>query len=437
MERMTGSMRSLLLGTLVLRTATGTTGALLVFWTAFLRDGGTITVTTADVAAISLAFYVTELAGSPIFGIMADHIGRKPVMLLGPFFGLVAVLITPFALTIPLLIATRLLEGASTAASVPSILSFVAASTSHDEKLRGRVVTLFEVATLGGLLVAGTALAGPLWEIFGANSFFINGAIYMVALALFAYGVKDQHSRPTHATENRLKRYAQLFSQRGILLFVPTWVAINAIVGVWVPQGLYLLTGSSGVPSEGQFLLSGFSPTLITSALAALALVGGVGLMFWGNSVAKYRRTSVLLAGVIAFFVAMGAVWLLNRMTGSELPLIAALLLILSVSMFFLAGATPAALGFLADVSERYHADRSAVMGLYSIFLGLGQVIGTWVAGQVANVAGVDGLVYSTLGFLVIAGGALLVLRRVEHEILPPLSATHRAAHDVLSNPPR
>ena len=87
----------------------------------------------------------------------------------------------------------------------------------------------------------------------------------MVALALFAYGVKDQHSRPTHATENRLKRYAQLFSQRGILLFVPTWVAINAIVGVWVPQGLYLLTGSSGVPSEGQFLLSGFSPTLIPS----------------------------------------------------------------------------------------------------------------------------------------------------------------------------
>ena len=32
---MTGSMRSLLLGTLVLRTATGTTGALLVFWVAY------------------------------------------------------------------------------------------------------------------------------------------------------------------------------------------------------------------------------------------------------------------------------------------------------------------------------------------------------------------------------------------------------------------
>ena len=193
-----------------------------------------------------------------------------------------------------------------------------------------------------------------------------------------------------------------------------------------MPQGLYLLTGSSGVASNGQFLLSGFSPTLITSALAGLALVGGFGLFFWGNSFDRHRRTSVLLGGVVAFVVAMVAVWILNRMSGSELPLIALLLIVLCGSMFFLAGATPAALGFLADVSERYKTDRSAVMGLYSIFLGLGQVIGTKVAGDVAATLGVDGLVYVTLALLAIAGGALLVLRRVEHEILPP--ATRRVA---------
>ena len=146
-------MRSLLLGTLTLRTATGTTGALLIVWNKYLHTNGVVSITPVDLATITLAFYVTELIGSPIFGIVADRIGRKPVMLLGPLFGLAAVLLTPFAATIPLLVATRLLEGASTAASVPSILSFVAAKTSHDEKLRGRVVTLFEVATLGGLLV--------------------------------------------------------------------------------------------------------------------------------------------------------------------------------------------------------------------------------------------------------------------------------------------
>jgi len=375
-ERMTASMRSLLLGTLTLRTATGTTGALLIVWNKHLNSTGAVSITPVDLATITLAFYVTELIGSPIFGIIADRVGRKPVMLLGPLFGLAAVLLTPFAATIPLLICTRLLEGSSTAASVPSILSYVAANTSHDEKLRGRVVTLFEVATLGGLLVAGTALAGPLWEIFGTSAFAINGGIYLLSLGLFAYGVKDEHTAPPPHDEGRLRKYAKLFSQRGILLFVPTWVSINAIIGVWVPQGLNLLLGDAGVDTTGQFLLSGFPFVVITTAFAFVALVGGVGLFFWGNRFANYRRTTILLFGLIAFVVAMSAVFLMNRLTGTDLLLIGALFVTICASMFFIAGATPAALGFLADVSERYHTDRSAVMGLYSIFLGLGQVIG-------------------------------------------------------------
>jgi len=423
-------MRSLLLGTLTLRTATGTTGALLIVWNKHLNSTGAVSITPVDLATITLAFYVTELIGSPIFGIIADRVGRKPVMLLGPLFGLAAVLLTPFAATIPLLICTRLLEGSSTAASVPSILSYVAANTSHDEKLRGRVVTLFEVATLGGLLVAGTALAGPLWEIFGTSAFAINGGIYLLSLGLFAYGVKDEHTAPPPHDEGRLRKYAKLFSQRGILLFVPTWVSINAIIGVWVPQGLNLLLGDAGVDTTGQFLLSGFPFVVITTAFAFVALVGGVGLFFWGNRFANYRRTTILLFGLIAFVVAMSAVFLMNRLTGTDLLLIGALFVTICASMFFIAGATPAALGFLADVSERYHTDRSAVMGLYSIFLGLGQVIGVKVAGDLATSFGVDGLVYATFGFLLIAGSFLLILRRVEHEILPTALQRQRAAHD-------
>ena len=119
----------------------------------------------------------------------------------------------------------------------------------------------------------------------------------------------------------------------------------------------------------------------------------------------------------------------MNRLSGAELPLIGLLFTLLCGSMFFIAGATPAALGFLADVSERYHTDRSAVMGLYSIFLGLGQVIGVKVAGDLATTYGVDGLVYATLGFLVVAGTFLLILRRVEHEILLPSAPGQHGAH--------
>ena len=45
--------------------------------------------------------------------------------------------------------------------------------------------------------------------------------------------------------------------------------------------------------------------------------------------------------------------------------------------LFVLAGATPAALGLLADVSEAYPEDRGAIMGLYSVFLAIGQIAGS------------------------------------------------------------
>ena len=53
--------------------------------------------------------------------------------------------------------------------------------------------------------------------------------------------------------------------------------------------------------------------------------------------------------------------------------------------LFVLAGATPAALGMLADISEEHPDDRGAIMGLYSVFLAVGQVVGSLVGGGAAD----------------------------------------------------
>ena len=71
-------MRSLLLGTLTPRTATGTTGALLIVWNKYLNSTGEVSITPVDLATITLAFYVTELIGSPIFGIIACLLYTSP-----------------------------------------------------------------------------------------------------------------------------------------------------------------------------------------------------------------------------------------------------------------------------------------------------------------------------------------------------------------------
>ena len=57
-------------------------------------------------------------------------------------------------------------------------------------------------------------------------------------------------------------------------------------------------------------------------------------------------------------------------------------------------------------------------MGLYSVFLGLGQVIGAVVGGVAASIMGIDGLIVATALLLVVGIAALLHLRSVESELL-------------------
>ena len=88
--------------------------------------------------------------------------------------------------------------------------------------------------------------------------------------------------------------------------------------------------------------------------------------------------------------------------------------------LFVLAGATPAAIGLLADVTEAYPDDRGAIMGLYSVFLGLGQIGGALIAGAAATVLGLDGIFIASLVLLVLAVVPLVFLRRHEHYLAGP-----------------
>ena len=104
---------------------------------------------------------------------------------------------------------------------------------------------------------------------------------------------------------------------------------------------------------------------------------------------------------------------------GADLPVALTLALMVPVvsGLFVLAGATPAALGLLADMSEPYPRDRGAIMGLYSVFLALGQISGSIAGGTAAEVAGIDGLLLATLVMLAIAVLPLWRLRAVEHHL--------------------
>jgi len=347
-------------------------------------------------------------------------------MLLGPLFGGIAVAMTGLTTRIPVLFVTRLLEGSSTAASIPSTLGFIAAETADDEKLRGRVVSLFEFVSLGGMLAVGPALSGILWDLMGRPAFFLNCGFYAVALCLYAYGVSevprarkadiDAPVAKTRKVGSEVSRYIGMATNRKVLLFAPTWLAINAVLALWALQAPLLLKGN--VADSSQFLMQGVSATSIGIGEAVLAVVFGIGLLFWGLVYARFRRTTMILLGVGAFVVMTVDILAINHFGGTSPVFLAVAGGVGVVALFAMSGATPAALGLLADVSEGFEQDRSAIMGLYSVFLGVGQVLGALIGGVAASWKGIDGLIVATAGLLVVGSIALMNLRAHEGTVL-------------------
>ena len=406
-------MWAVLAGTFTLRFSTGLTGAMLGVYLARLPRHGGPEVDPIVVGLFSATFFVAELVLSPIFGILSDRLGHHRVMLYGPAFGAVAVILTGLSTNLFVLGGTRLLEGASTAASVPSILGFIAIVTASDEGLRGKMSARFEGATLLGIGV-GFAVAPIAFELLGPVAFFANAVVYGISLAIF-WTVEDPEGERAaiEAPHVGFGRYLDLIRSSHVWVLAPTWIAVNASIGLWFSQSIFQFAKANPRFPE-QVLMRGFGPFQISAAAVVVGIIFGLGLVYWGNRFKKLRRTTIILYGILGGAALVAAGLVVNHADG--LPIIVTLLAagVAAFGLFVLAGATPAALGLLADISERFPRDRGAIMGLYSVFLAIGQIVGALIGGFAAHERGIDGMLVATVILLAVALLPLSQLRRDE-----------------------
>ena len=444
------SVGAVTVATFVLRFATGLTGALLIYFLADFDTYGGREVGPFVIGLFTALFFAAELLLSPPFGMLSDRVGHHRVMQIGPVFGFIAVLLTALTaelylpgsivLAVPLLVGsvvllalTRLLEGASTAASVPSVLGYIAVATSGNEALRGRASARFEAATIAGLGL-GFAAAGPVWTVLGPGGFAANALVYLGALALFRYAVPDVAPAASmgRSGPSGWTRYRRLLRRSRVWLLAPTWIALNAGLGLYTSQTLFQLVRTPDPRFASQVLVGGFEPLVVTAAFLAGGAVFFVGLVYWGGRFASLRRTTIIFYGIVGGAIFVVSALLLNH-SGAvsavvRLPTAAGL----AVGLFLIAGATPAALGLLADISESFPQDRGAVMGLYSVFLAVGQIIGALIGAAAAELWAFDGILFATLLLQAIALMPLSRLRRFEFQFQPsPASGPDPAAATV------
>ncbi len=415
---MQSSIRNVLFGTFTLRFSTGLTGGLLAFYLGNLPDHGGPEVTAIAFSVLYAAFYLTELIASPFFGVLSDRLGHHRVMQFGPVFGAIAVILTGLTTNLLLLGGTRVLEGAATAASVPSILGFLAMASTRDEDLRGKVSSRFELATLAGI-GAGTLTAAIAYQYLGVNAFFLNAVIYGFSFLIYRYGVTapDEPVSVEQQPNHGLRRYARLLKSSHIWLLAPTWIAVNAAIGVYSGQGLFNLVRQPNPKFADQLLAGGLGTWELFFGMIAAGAVFVLGLLYWGSRFKNTRRTTILFFGIVGGAVLVAGAIAFNHSGGLDYIARVPFALVAGFGLFVLAGATPAALGLLADMSEAYPDDRGAVMGLYSVFLGLGQIIGSFIGGFAAERAAIDGLLIATLVMMGIALLPLYQLRQFEHHL--------------------
>jgi MFS family permease len=432
-----GAIIASVVSTLLLRVASRVSFVLLSFYL-----GAHFTSATA-VAMILEAFYITELALSPFVGSLSDRLGRKPFLITAPLIGgLAALSLFIGALVFPhpnasllnirtvalllLVLLGRLLEGSTTALNTPASLGYITDATVGREKLRTRMMTAFEVATAAAMALA-IPFAGKLSSWLGTWGFLVVIALHLVNAALVLFYVKEQGLPVTQSKRHHsLFESFKLLRHKAIFTFLPAWLCINTLVGAWLTLMVIILTypdPAANLRHPGQLLYGGFSKTMATSLLGGFGLLLLISMGLWTLLLPRFRRTTVMSFGLMGLAICIATLTYINGLANdisslsvSDYKIILLLVPALVLGVFLLSGFAPAALTQMAAISETLPGQRGAVMGLYSVVLSIGQLLGASLGGMSVDINGFYGLmVFSgVLGICALLSVLYMRIRRYD-----------------------
>jgi MFS family permease len=416
------SVTPLLIGTFILRINGGAGNIILGRFLAQLASQQGRFITSLNVGLLAVAFFATELSLSPVMGALSDRWGRRLFLAVGPLIGLVQVALlffTPVERPLPYLLSLQVLAGISSAMQVPAVLGYLADFTAQHPTRRMRFMSFYELATSGGLAV-GVAFAGFAWDRFGrfAFGFLALGYLVVAICMFFVPGIKQIIERGRLAST--ATRYWRIIRTPRLFIFIPAWISIAALLGVWVSSQLtFVLSSNRHLPH--QYLMGSLSAHggggRLSLILGVYVLFFGLCLLFWAFFLNRVPRLLLMLFSIGGVYLGCIALVGINHHGLNDIPGLVIWIALLMLGIFAETAFAPAALAYLADISEEAARDRGLLMGLYSVFLGLGQLIGNGWGGVFAQAWGFDGLIYLTLLLAFIALISLLFLFRQERRI--------------------
>ncbi len=423
-----GSVWLCIAGNMLLRLGNSMTGVVMSLVLADMIVGDA-DVPAYAVGLLAVSFYVVELIGAPIMGALSDRHGRWRFMVAGPICGGIAIqligwpsAVLPWPILLVPMIIGRMIEGLSTAVSAPSVLSYLSVATRHDAANRAAVMAWYEMATVVGI-GGGFVVGGVLWDRLGHFTFAVGTLIYLMSLGLFlrtrdtpalAEPTEDEQEAQARASHGA-RGLLTVVRRPRVLRFLPAWLAVNTVVGVWFTHSAFQLAGER---HGDQYLSGGFSGTGLGGAFALFGIAFMLGIYFWGMWIGHRSKTAVMLVTLTGLYGVCAALYGINMLGAYGGLLLTILVVFFLVSIAVMSGFTPAALAYLADISEEMPEQRGAVMGLYSVMLGLGQLLGSALGSPFAEMGGVNGLILLTAILVTCSLATVISLQHFDRKAL-------------------
>lgn len=436
------SLAATIASTLFIRAASRISFVILSFYLGAHFASATIVVMVLE------TFYLSELFFAPLVGSLSDRLGRKPFLLLAPILAclascclLVASRLFPhpgatgihlrLVLLLLMVLAGRLLEGAASGMNVPATLGYITDATVGSDRLRARVVTAFEIVTVGGLVLA-IPLGGKISSALDTWGFLVVMAIYVLTLLIILLGVDEcierQIPRGRHRPGRSFLEGLAVIRHKRIYTFLPAWFSVNALVGAWTALITIMLSYPNPAADErqpGQLLYGGFSRMSASLWVGLFALLFLLGMGLWILLLPRLRRTTVMLIGLGGLALAIIALTVINSQGNNprsistmDLPLIVAMLLLTALGVLLLSGFTPVSLTQMGALAEWLPGQRGAVMGLYSVVLAIGQLLGATIGGFFVDLYGFYGLMIFSVLMGVLSLCSVLYVRSHGHDLI-------------------
>jgi MFS family permease len=381
----------------LLRIASGANGILIGLYLAHLDNAGAAH-SVQMVGTLSAVSFAAELLASLPMGVASDALHPRWLMTGGALAGAVAAVLFAVSDRSSIFFFSRFLEGIGAAAVVPALLAYLTVNTQGDRTMRARVMSYFELSLLGGLAFGGL-LASELFHQFHAGSFVAIACVYLLCAVLLFFATRTGAQAHTDSPLAALKSAWKLPALRHL---APVWLCVNCIVGLWLGSTLpFLLTRAR---STNQFLDGVFAgqPSRVGLMLLGYSVVFGLGVTLWSFILPRLSLRVAMRITLAAMLPVCVGFYLFNHTAPGSGSVRWALGIATAAAIMVESGFTPAALAWLAGTLPP-QSGRGAAMGIYSVLLSLGAILGSLLAGVLGNRFAIDGLLYGTAGVAVLA----------------------------------